>query len=130
MLAALIAWGTGHDVPLLDDYIFQVSYTQLKRLSFTFLTMLQSPTLRNMCTCKIVYMYVHSQITHFMWTPLFIYFFAVYVILVPWPGVEPGPIVVEIWSPYYWTAREVPGQTYLICTLYTLILSKLYISTQ
>ena len=27
-------------------------------------------------------------------------------ILVPWPGIQPGPPVVEAWSPNHWTARE------------------------
>ena len=30
-------------------------------------------------------------------------------ILVPRPGIEPGPPAVEAWSPNHWTAREVPG---------------------
>ena len=29
-------------------------------------------------------------------------------ILVPWPGIEPMPPVVETWSPNYWAAREFP----------------------
>ena len=29
-------------------------------------------------------------------------------ILVPQPGIEPGPPAVELWSPNHWTAREVP----------------------
>ena len=27
-------------------------------------------------------------------------------ILVPWPGVEPVPSAVKVWSPNYWTTRE------------------------
>ena len=30
------------------------------------------------------------------------------VILVPWPGIDPVPPAVEMWSPNHWTAREVP----------------------
>ena len=29
-------------------------------------------------------------------------------ILVPWPGIEPGPPAVEVWSPNHWTTREFP----------------------
>ena len=29
-------------------------------------------------------------------------------ILVPQPGIEPVPPVVEAWSPNHWTAREFP----------------------
>ena len=29
-------------------------------------------------------------------------------ILVPRPGIEPGPPAVEAWSPNHWTAREFP----------------------
>ena len=28
--------------------------------------------------------------------------------LVPWPGIEPGPFALGLWSPSYWTTREVP----------------------
>ena len=31
-------------------------------------------------------------------------------ILVPWPGIEPGPPVVEAQNPNHWTAREVPNK--------------------
>ena len=40
----------------------------------------------------------------------FTYFF-VYVacgILVPQPGIQPGPLALEAWSLNYWTTREVP----------------------
>ena len=30
-------------------------------------------------------------------------------ILVPWPGIEPGPRAVRAWSPNHWTVREVPA---------------------
>ena len=29
-------------------------------------------------------------------------------ILVPQPGIEPGPLAVRTWSPSHWTAREFP----------------------
>ena len=32
-------------------------------------------------------------------------------ILVPWPGIEPVPPVVEVQSLNYWAAREVPKNT-------------------
>ena len=28
--------------------------------------------------------------------------------LVPLPGVEPGPLAVKVWSPNHWTTREFP----------------------
>ena len=31
-----------------------------------------------------------------------------YGILVPWPGIEPMPSAVKMWSPNHWTAREFP----------------------
>ena len=30
-------------------------------------------------------------------------------ILVPWPGIEPGPSTVSVWSPIHWTTREFPA---------------------
>ena len=29
-------------------------------------------------------------------------------ILVPWPGTEPRPLAVRVWSPNHWAAREFP----------------------
>ena len=29
-------------------------------------------------------------------------------ILVPWPGIEPTPSAVKVWSPNHWTSREFP----------------------
>ena len=29
-------------------------------------------------------------------------------ILVPWPGIKPTPLVLEVWSFNHWTAREIP----------------------
>ena len=34
-------------------------------------------------------------------------------ILVPRPGIEPGPLVVKAQSPNHWTAREFPTITFL-----------------
>ena len=34
-------------------------------------------------------------------------------ILVPQPGLEPGPSAVTIWSPNHWTARELPEELVL-----------------
>ena len=31
-----------------------------------------------------------------------------YGILVPWPGIEPMPSAVKMWSPNHWTSREFP----------------------
>ena len=36
----------------------------------------------------------------------FCLFFWLHGILVPWPGVEPGPPEVEMWSPNHWTTRD------------------------
>ena len=30
-------------------------------------------------------------------------------ILVPWPGIEPGPPAVEVQNPNLWTHQEFPG---------------------
>ena len=46
------------------------------------------------------------------WSDRLIFFFwpchATCGILVPWPGMEPVPTVLETWSLNHWTAREVP----------------------
>ena len=34
-------------------------------------------------------------------------------ILVPQPGIEPGPWAVKVWSPNHWTAREFLGAQFL-----------------
>ena len=34
-----------------------------------------------------------------------------YRILVPQPGIEPGPPAVETWGPNHWTSREFPPET-------------------
>ena len=41
---------------------------------------------------------------------------AAYRILVLWPGIEPRPSVVEMWSPNYWTARWFPR--ILFCSIF------------
>ena len=35
-------------------------------------------------------------------------------VLVPRPGIEPGPLVVKVLSPNHWTAREFPQRLLLI----------------
>ena len=35
-------------------------------------------------------------------------------ILVPRPGIEPGPSAVRAWSPNHWTAREFPKDSFII----------------
>ena len=35
--------------------------------------------------------------------------------LVPWPGFEPGPSALRVWSLSHWTTREVPRPELLIC---------------
>ena len=32
--------------------------------------------------------------------------------LVPWPGIEPEPPALGVWSLSHWTTREVPGQCF------------------
>ena len=34
--------------------------------------------------------------------------------LVPWPGINPVPPVVEAWNLSHWTAREVPDKFDLV----------------
>ena len=34
-------------------------------------------------------------------------------ILVPWPGIEPGPPAVDMQSPNHWTAKEIPSKSVL-----------------
>ena len=34
--------------------------------------------------------------------------------LVPWPGIEPGPPALEVWSLNHWTTREVPNCCFLL----------------
>ena len=43
---------------------------------------------------------------------IFLFFFfglAAFGILVPPPGIEPGPLAVEVLSPNHWTAKELLG---------------------
>ena len=42
-------------------------------------------------------------------------------ILVPWPGFELGPPVVDVWSPNHWTTREVPEDHFVFTPLLPLI---------
>ena len=32
--------------------------------------------------------------------------------LIPWPGIQPGPLALRTWSLSYWTTREVPGNLF------------------
>ena len=48
---------------------------------------------------------------------LFFFFWphhAAFGIVVPWPGIKPGPPAVEARSPNHWTAREFPQFTFLL----------------
>ena len=44
--------------------------------------------------------------------PIYLFIFGCSVqfvgILVPWPGMQPMPPAVEVWSPNHWTTREFP----------------------
>ena len=42
-------------------------------------------------------------------------------ILVPRPGIEPGPSAVRVWSPNHWTAREVPRLRVFFLNIYLFI---------
>ena len=37
-------------------------------------------------------------------------YYVVCGILVPWPGIEPGPLAVDIRTPNHWTTRKYPGR--------------------
>ena len=61
---------------------------------------------------------------NFYWTivPFFFFFWPRCVacgILVPQPGIEPTPLVLEVWSLNHWIAREAP-------TPYTFLLPPLF----
>ena len=60
------------------------------------------------------------------WWRLFSLFLSVFfwpwVILVPWLGIKPVPLEVEVWSPNYWTTREFPRIIYLLDFLTYLLL--------
>ena len=40
-------------------------------------------------------------------------------ILVPQPGIEPGPSAMKVQSPNRWTARELPGYFLKVTLLYS-----------
>ena len=63
-----------------------------------------------------IYLYVHTHIYIYLAIP------HACRILVSQPGIEPGPVAVETWSPNYWTAREFPifNFFYFRSTSYTL----------
>ena len=49
-------------------------------------------------TCNIhIYLYIHTHI----WPQ-----YEACGILIPWPGTEPMPLAVKVWSPNHWTARR------------------------
>ena len=52
----------------------------------------------------ILYAYKFGIVNFFFWLCL-----QLVVILVPWPGIEPGPSVVKEQKSNHWTAREFPG---------------------
>ena len=47
---------------------------------------------------------------YIFWKEIIFFFFwlccLTYGILVPWPGIDPSPLAVEVWSPNHCTARE------------------------
>ena len=44
---------------------------------------------------------------------LLLFFWPALGILVPWPGIEPTPTSLEVWSLNYWTTRAVPYHRFL-----------------
>ena len=43
-------------------------------------------------------------------------------ILIPWPGIQPGPMAVKVQSPNHWTAREFPNILFLLFTIHVFFL--------
>ena len=43
-------------------------------------------------------------------------------ILVPLPGMKPGPLAMEAWSPNHWTIREFPTLSILDIKVWALFL--------
>ena len=35
-------------------------------------------------------------------------------ILVPWPGIDPMPLTLEVWGPNHWVSRKFPRHLFLI----------------
>ena len=48
-------------------------------------------------------------------------------ILVPKPGIEPGPTIVKMQNPNHWTAREFPRVVSLFCVLRSVLFLELNI---
>ena len=51
---------------------------------------------------------MHTKAVMISFFYLFIFGHTACGILVPQPGIEPGPPALEAWSLNHWTAREVP----------------------
>ena len=64
------------------------------------------------------YFTFRNLVRHFLFYLFLIYFLFFWPhheacgILVPQPGIEPGPSTVRAWSPNHWTAREFPDIFY------------------
>ena len=56
----------------------------------------------------LVYSQIYATFIIVNFTYLLLVHCAVCWILVPWPGIEPGPSAVKAQSPNYWFAREFP----------------------
>ena len=75
-------------------------------ISFRFSPMLSSRSL--IVWCFIFRSVVHFELINYLFN-LFIWLHcAACGILVPWPGIEPWPSAVKVWSPNPWTTREFP----------------------
>ena len=59
-------------------------------------------------TPLIIYLIFFFKLIYIFIVKCLIFCLTVYRILVPRPGIEPGPPAVEAQSPNYWTTREFP----------------------
>ena len=70
--------------------------------------------------CRIIF---HSALHIFYGFVLFLFLFWTHLmacgVLVPQPGIEPGPLSVKAQSPNHWTAREFPIFKLCTCCLST-----------
>ena len=67
-----------------------------------------------MCVCVCIYIciYIYRPLSKLHRTFFFWLSHEACGILVPWPGIEPGPPAVEAQSPNHWTSREFPLSTF------------------
>ena len=92
-----------------------------------------------MCVCELCITFIQFYIEHlvisfnsfcrdffFLFTHSKVHFFSFWPcynacrILVPQPGIKPGPLAVKVPSPNHWAAREFPSSLFLMC--YTILI--------